>query len=107
MGGRGGGGEGLANIKQTRVNKVVALQYNGIFITNNGVFRDANQSEALKIENVEIHFRLAARVLLYAPSNKQLTHTTAFGTPVVEHWLQREMAQRVHNEGSIRRPIAP
>ena len=34
-------------------------------------------------------FRLAARVLLYA-------HTTAFVTPVVEHWLERELAQWVH-----------
>ena len=30
----------------------------------------------------------------------------AFVTPVVEHWLEREIAQWVH-EGSIRRPIAP
>ena len=32
---------------------------------------------------------------------------TAFVTPVVEHWLEREIAQWVHHEGSIRRPIAP
>ena len=25
-----------------------------------------------------------------------LAHTTAFGTPVVEHWLEREIAQWVH-----------
>ena len=25
-----------------------------------------------------------------------ITHTTAFVTPVVEHWLQREIAQWVH-----------
>ena len=30
-----------------------------------------------------------------------------FVTPVVEHWLEREIAQWVHNEGSIRRPISP
>ena len=35
-------------------------------------------------------FRLTARVLLYALSN------TAFITPVVEHWLEREIAQWVH-----------
>ena len=34
-------------------------------------------------------YRLTARVLLYA-------HTTAFVTPVVEHWLEREIAQWVH-----------
>ena len=27
--------------------------------------------------------------------------------PVVEHWLDREIAQWVHHKGSIRRPIAP
>ena len=34
-------------------------------------------------------------------------HTTAFVTPVVEHWLEREIAQWVHHEVSIRRPITP
>ena len=33
----------------------------------------------------------------------RITHTTAFVTPVVEHWLEREIAR----EGSIRRPTAP
>ena len=36
----------------------------------------------------------------------RITHTTAFVTPVLEHWLQREIAQWVHHGGSIRRPIA-
>ena len=36
-------------------------------------------------------FRLAARVLLYAPD--RIAHTTAFVTPVVEHWVEREIAQ--------------
>ena len=30
-----------------------------------------------------------------------------FVTPVVEHWLEREIAQWVHHEGLIRQPIAP
>ena len=33
--------------------------------------------------------------------------TTVFVTPVVEHWLERKIAQWVHHKGSIRRPIAP
>ena len=41
----------------------------------------------------------------------RIAHTTAFVTPVMEHWLEREIAQWVHththHEGSIRRPIAP
>ena len=34
-------------------------------------------------------------------------HPTAFVTPVVEHWLEREIAQWAHHEESIRRPIKP
>ena len=43
-------------------------------------------------------FQLAARVLLYAPPTERIAHTTAFVTPVVEHWLEREIAQWVHHE---------
>ena len=33
---------------------------------------------------------------MHHPTNR-ITHTTAFVTPVVEHWLERgEIAQRVH-----------
>ena len=31
----------------------------------------------------------------------------AFVTPVVEHWLEQEIAQWVHHEGSIRWPLLP
>ena len=37
----------------------------------------------------------------------RIAHTTACVTPVVEHWLEREIVQCVHHTGSIRRPIAP
>ena len=33
------------------------------------------------------------------------THTTAFVTPVVEHWLEQEIAPLIHHEGLIRRPL--
>ena len=39
---------------------------------------------------------------MHHPTDR-ITHITAFVTPVVEHWLEREIAQC----GSIRRPIAP
>ena len=53
-------------------------------------------------------FRLAAKVLFYMHHHTdRIAHTIAFVTPVVEHWLEREIAQWVHHEGSIRRPIAP
>ena len=29
---------------------------------------------------------------------ERITHTTAFVTPVVEHWLEREIAQWVHRD---------
>ena len=43
---------------------------------------------------------------MHHPTDR-ITHTTAFVTPVVEHWLEREIAQWVHHKGSIRRPIEP
>ena len=42
---------------------------------------------------------------MYHPTER-IAHTTPFVIPVVEHWLQRNIAESVHNEGSIRRPIA-
>ena len=36
-----------------------------------------------------------------------IAHTMTFVIPVVDHWLERQIAQWVHHEGSIRRPIAP
>ena len=35
-------------------------------------------------------------------STDRITHTTAFVTPIAKHWLEREIAQWVHHEGSIR-----
>ena len=54
-------------------------------------------------------FRFAARVILYArhDTTYMISHTTGFVTPVVEHWLELEIAQWVHHEGSIRLPITP
>ena len=51
-----------------------------------------------RCHHIGYSFRLAARVLLYAPSHRQdSTFYTAFVTPVVEHWLEREIAQWVHS----------
>ena len=47
-----------------------------------------------RCRHIGYSYRLTARVLLYAPSHRQdITHTTAFVTPVMEHWLEREIAQ--------------
>ena len=37
----------------------------------------------------------------------RIVHTTAFDTPGVEHWLEKEIDQWVYYEGSIQRPITP
>ena len=39
-------------------------------------------------------------------STDRIAYTMAFVTPVVEHWLEREIAQWVQHKGLIRRPIA-
>ena len=49
-----------------------------------------------RCHHIGYSFRLAARVLLYAPSHRQDNTTTAFVTPFVEYWLDRELAQWVH-----------
>ena len=36
---------------------------------------------------------------MHHPTDR-IAHTTAFVTPVVEHWLEREIAQWVHHEVS-------
>ena len=43
---------------------------------------------------------------MHHPTDR-IIHTTAFFTPCVDHWLEREIDQWVHHEGSIRRPITP
>ena len=43
---------------------------------------------------------------MYHPKDRT-THTMAFVTPVVEHWLEWEIALWVHHEGLIRWSIAP
>ena len=49
-----------------------------------------------RCRHIGYSYRLTARVLLYAPSQDRIAHTTAFVTPVVEHWLEREITQWVH-----------
>ena len=42
-------------------------------------------------------FPINSKGFLYAPSHRQeSTYHTAFVTPIVEHWLEREIAQWVH-----------
>ena len=43
---------------------------------------------------------------MHLPTDR-IAHNTAFVTPVVEDWLEREIAQWVQHEGSIRQPIEP
>ena len=50
----------------------------------------------IRCRHIGYSYRLTARVILYAPSTDRIAHTTAFVTPVVEHWLERDIAQWVH-----------
>ena len=44
---------------------------------------------------------------MHHPTDR-IAHTTAFVTPVLEHWLEREIAQWVHPmKDRSQRPIAP
>ena len=43
---------------------------------------------------------------MHHPTDR-IENTTAFVTPVMENWLEQEIAQWVHHEGAIRQLIAP
>ena len=49
-----------------------------------------------RCHHIGYSYRLTARVLHMHHPTDRITHTTAFVTPVVEHWLEREIAQWVH-----------
>ena len=53
-------------------------------------------------------FPVSSNVFFYMhhPTDR-IAHTMTFVTPLVVHWLEREIAQWVHHEGSIQWPIAP
>ena len=38
---------------------------------------------------------------MHRPTDR-VAHTIAFVTPVMENWLEREIVQWIHHEGSIR-----
>ena len=69
------------------------------------LFNDALNTFCLQLYGVE---HIMVKNHSYSEIGNPLPpHTTTFVTPVVEHWLEREIAKWVHHEGSIRRPIAP
>ena len=47
-------------------------------------------------------FRLAAKFFYMHHPTDRITHTTAFGSPVVGHWQEREIAQWVHRSTNQR-----
>ena len=53
------------------------------------------------------HMGYSFRLFCMHHPTDRITHTTVFVKPVMEHWLERQIAQWVHHEGSIRRLIAP
>ena len=51
--------------------------------------------------HMDYSFQLAARVILYASSHRQDNTYHSLCDTVMEHWLEQEIAQWVHHEGSI------
>ena len=49
-----------------------------------------------RCRHIGYSYRLTARVLLYAPSHRQDNIYHGLCSPVVEHWLERQIAQWVH-----------
>ena len=53
-----------------------------------------------RCRHIGYSFRLAAIFYMHHPIDR-IAHTTAFVTPVLGHWLEREIAQWVHHVGLI------
>ena len=53
------------------------------------------------------HHYIGYFILISSKGSFIFTIPQTFTTPVVEHWLEWEIAQWVHHEGSIQRPTAP
>ena len=64
-----------------------------------------SEREEILCSHMGYTFQEIKGYFICAPFTDRIAHTTAFVTPVVEHWLEREIAQWVNHEGSIRRPI--
>ena len=58
-----------------------------------------------RCRHIGYSYRLSARVLLYAHPTDRITHTTAFVTPVVEHWLCASSARENEN-GQLPRELS-
>ena len=52
-----------------------------------------------RCRHIGYSYRLTAMVLLYATD--RITHTTVFVTPVVGHWLEREIQDRRKRAGFV------
>ena len=70
-------------------------------VTHMVKYHSDSEREETRCRYMGYSFQLAARVLYMHHLTDRITHTTAFVTPVVEHWLEREIAQWVHHEGCV------
>ena len=52
--------------------------------------------EKTRCHHIGYSFRLAAGFFYIHHPTDRIIHTTAFCTPITEHWLEREIAQWVH-----------
>ena len=64
--------------------------------------KENSEREETCCRHICYSFRIVARViLLYASSPDRKTHNKAFATPVVKHWLEREIGQPYTNDLTI------
>ena len=69
--------------------------------------KDHSAREETHYHDMSYSFRVQQGLFYMHHPTYRITHITAFVTPVVEHWQEREIAQWVHHEGLILQPITP
>ena len=90
------------------VNDALNKNYLRLYVIGHMVSSDSERRNPLPPRG--LLFLISSKVFFYMRHRSdRIAHTTAFVTPVVEHWLEREIAQWVHpiKDRSDDRAVAP
>ena len=75
-----------------------------LFYGVGNMVKDHSDSERWNPLTHELLFLISSKGSFICTIPQRIAHTMAFVTPVI-HWLDREITQWIHHEGSIERPI--
>ena len=69
--------------------------------------KDHSQREDHSLQPHSLLFPISSNFFYMDHPINRVAHTMDNDTPLVEHWLEQEIAQWIHYDGSIQQSIAP